>query len=57
MRANVDGDEEGVVEVDGVWEGGLAQEGDSLDRDVLFGQVGCQQAQLAPGAPPRLCQE
>lgn len=41
MRANVDGDEEGVVKVDGVGVGGLPEEGDSVDRDVLFGQVGC----------------
>ena len=57
LSANVDGDEEGVVEVDGVGEGGLPEERDSVDRDVLLGQVGCQEAHLAPGAPRRLCRE
>ena len=54
MRAYVDGDEEGVVEVDGVRVGGLSEEGHPLDWHLLFGQVGGQQAHFAPGAPRRL---
>ena len=57
MRAYIDSDEEGVVEVDGVRVGGLSEEGHPLDWHLLFGQVGGQQAHFAPGAPRRLCDE
>ena len=51
MRADVDGDEEGVVKVDGVGEGGLPEEGHSVHGNVLLGQVGSEEANLAPGGP------
>ena len=51
LSANVDGDEEGVVEVDGVGVGGLPEECDSLHGNVLLGQVGSEEANLAPGGP------
>ena len=55
MRADVDGDEEGVVKVDGVGEGGLSEEGDAVHGNVLLGQVGSEEANLAPGGPVGLC--
>ena len=51
VRADVDGDEEGVVKVDGVGEGGLPEEGDAVHGDVLLGQVRSEEADLAPGGP------
>ena len=55
MRADVDGHEEGVVKQSGEGGSGLAEEGDAVDADALLGQVGRQQAHLAPRPPRRLC--
>ena len=51
VRADVDGDEEGVVKVDGVGEGGLSEEGHTVHGNVLLGQVRSEEANLAPGGP------
>ena len=55
VRADVNGNKEGVVEQAGVGGRGLPQEGDAVGADALLGQLGRQEAHLAPRPPRRLC--